>query len=135
MNSLVMPIQVAREKRDNNTSIISDQINDLKVKVFEFINKKLETNESSQLIINEQDLRWIFRNKLQHVYDIEPQIDQLIANILSEYWDAGYAIQLKGITNIIHQKSKFTTKTYTRPNYFEMKHNPEYHLLFIVITY
>ena len=134
MNNLVMPIQTARERRDSNTSIIADQINDLKLKVFEYINKKLETNKSAQLTINEQDLQNIFKNKLQHVDNIETQINQSIASILSEYWDAGYAIQVQGVT-ILQGSSKVTTKTYTRPNYLDMKHNPEYHLLFIVITY
>ena len=134
MNSLVMPIRTARERRDSNTSIISDQINDLKLQVFEYINKKLENNKSAQLTINEQDLQNIFKNKLQHVCNIETQINQSIASILSKYWDAGYAMQIQGVTTL-QQTSKVTTKTYTRPNYFEMKHNPEYHLLFIVITY
>ena len=104
------------------------------MQVFEYINKKLENNKSAQLTINEQDLQNIFKNKLQHVCSIETQINQSIASILSEYWDVGYAMQIQGVT-ILQQTSKVTTKTYTRPNYFEMKHNPEYHLLFIVITY
>lgn len=104
------------------------------MKVFEYINKKLENNKSAQLTINEQDLQNIFKNKLQHVDNIETQINQFIASILSEYWDAGYAMQVQGVT-ILQESSKVTTKTYTCPNYLDMKHNPEYHLLFIVITY